>query len=183
MTELRTKLDAISVDKERTTGDILDEIKESLEISGYNVADEDRDKPWGGYVRLDSRQADIFVKDFFPHLTGNQIRLGIKDAELSPKLLLVAPEQRLSLQYHLRRSEIWRFLTKGSYNKSLSDDGGEVIEAKKDEIVQFVTQARHRLIGAAATYTLVAEVWQHSNPQHTSDEEDIIRLQDDYDRG
>jgi mannose-6-phosphate isomerase len=182
MTELLGKLETISFDKERTKASIIDEIKKLLETSGYEIAEENRDKPWGGYIRLDSKEADVFIEDFFPHLSLDQIKLGVGDAELSPKLLLVAPEQRLSLQYHLRRAEIWRFLNDGAYNKSAGDYAGEVIKAKKDSIVQFITQERHRLIGATANYTLVAEIWQHSDPKHISDEDDIIRLQDDYNR-
>lgn len=182
MTELRNKLDTIVVDKERSKEVVFSDIKQAVVDAGYKIAEENLEKPWGAYTRLDSDQADLFIKDFFPHLTGDQVRLGVKEAELSPKLLLVAPSQRLSLQYHTRRAEIWRFLTKGAYNKSLSDDSGEVIEASKDEVVQFVTQARHRLIGATATYTLVAEIWQHTDQNNISDEDDIIRLEDDYSR-
>jgi len=29
---------------------------------------------------------------------------------------------------------------------------------------------------------LVAEIWQHTDPKHPSNEEDIVRLQDDFGR-
>jgi hypothetical protein len=40
---------------------------------------------------------------------------------------------------------------------------------------------RHRLIGFE-TWGVVAEFWQHTDPTNPSNEEDIIRLQDDYSR-
>jgi hypothetical protein len=29
---------------------------------------------------------------------------------------------------------------------------------------------------------MVAEIWQHTDPNHPSDEDDIVRLQDDFGR-
>ena len=40
---------------------------------------------------------------------------------------------------------------------------------------------RHRLIGLA-NWGLVAEIWQHTDVNHPSDEADIVRLQDDFGR-
>ncbi len=40
---------------------------------------------------------------------------------------------------------------------------------------------RHRLIGLNKT-SVVAEIWQHTDANHPSDEEDIIRVQDDFGR-
>ena len=40
---------------------------------------------------------------------------------------------------------------------------------------------RHRLIGLES-WGIVAEFWQHTNAQKPSNEDDIIRLQDDYAR-
>jgi hypothetical protein len=30
---------------------------------------------------------------------------------------------------------------------------------------------------------LVAEIWQHTDPDHPSNEDDIVRVQDDFGRG
>ena len=38
---------------------------------------------------------------------------------------------------------------------------------------------RHRLIGLDET-SVVAEIWQHTVPNHPSDEDGIIRVQDDF---
>ena len=40
---------------------------------------------------------------------------------------------------------------------------------------------RHRLIGLNKT-SVVAEIWQHTDATHPSDEDDIIRVQDDFGR-
>ena len=40
---------------------------------------------------------------------------------------------------------------------------------------------RHRLIGLNET-SIVAEIWQHTDANHPSDENDIIRVKDDFGR-
>ena len=151
--------------------------------AGYSIADVDDTKPWGGYVRFDYKDGDRFISEFFPDINPEQARLGIPDAELSPKILLVEPKQRLSWQVHGRRAERWKFLNEGGYHKSTNaDDPGNLIEAQAGDEVQFEAGECHRLVGAEDTYTFVAEIWQHSDKNNPSDEADITRLQDDYQR-
>ena len=83
-------------------------IRDAIEDLGYTVVDKDEEKPWGAYYRLDSNEADRFISEFFPGLSGTEARLGRDGLELSPKFLLVAPAQRLSWQLHKRRAERWR---------------------------------------------------------------------------
>jgi len=40
---------------------------------------------------------------------------------------------------------------------------------------------RHRLIGLN-DFGVVAEIWQHTDVNNPSDENDIVRIQDDYGR-
>ena len=150
--------------------------------AGYQIVEKNTEKPWGAYLRIDSSQADEFVNDFFPGLTPDEARLGIEGAELSPKFLIVKPDQRLSWQYHDRRAERWCFLTPGGYRKSLTDDESERVEVQPGEIVQFERGERHRLEGRFDGIVVVAEIWQHSQPDAPSDEDDIVRLADDYQR-
>ena len=182
MNELSRNLQAItnnnSVDKEAFVGEIAGYVTDA----GYTIVELNDKKPWGAYIRLASDEADRFVNEFFPGLTPEEARLGMKDAELSPKLLIVAPEQRLSWQYHDRRAERWTFLTEGGYNKSMTDDEGEVIIAQPDHVVQFAKGERHRLVGVDGKYAIVAEIWQHADATAPSNEEDIVRLADDYNR-
>ena len=158
-------------------------IRDAIDDLGYTVVDQDEEKPWGAYYRFDSSEADRFIGEFFPGLSATEARLGGEGLELSPKLLLVSPGQRLSWQLHKRRAERWRFLNKGAYYKSVTDEQGERVVAEPGHVVQFAKGERHRLCAYDdETYTLVAEIWQHVSPEHPSDEADIIRLQDDYKR-
>jgi len=50
---------------------------------------------------------------------------------------------------------------------------GDQIKLKQGE--------RHRLIGLD-DYCLVAEIWQHTDKNNPSNEEDIVRVQDDFGR-
>lgn len=178
-TDLKNYLETeLPNEKEQLTADVIT----SLQAAGYEVVETNTSKPWGSYVRIHNDQADDFVREFFPGLSSEEARLGIEGAELSPKILIVAPGQRLSWQYHHRRAERWTFLTDGGYNKSLDDDPGDSVIARAGDVVQFETGERHRLNGLDTGYVVVAEIWQHTDPAAPSDEDDIIRLYDDYAR-
>jgi mannose-6-phosphate isomerase len=161
----------------------LKRVEDMIDELGYTVVETDTTKPWGGFYRLKDEEAGKFIAEFFPGLTMKEAMLGQTDAKLSPKFLLVAPGQRLSWQYHHRRAERWHFLMKGAYYKSMTDKQGRRVEAPAGTIVQFAQGERHRLTSFDDdSYTLVAEIWQHTEPEHVSDESDIVRLADDYSR-
>lgn len=158
-------------------------IRETLEQElGYHFSDVDESKPWGAYYRMVDEEADRFLGEFFTDMNPTEARLGNPDLILSPKILVVAPGQRLSWQHHAYRAERWHFLTAGGYHRSETNEQGELIEAKAGDVVQFETGERHRLVGMPGNYTLVAEVWQHTDPAHPSEEADIVRVADDYKR-
>jgi mannose-6-phosphate isomerase-like protein (cupin superfamily) len=181
MSELPSALRERDVQHE-TAAQLVAELEELISTNGYEVVEKNDAKPWGAYLRLAADDADRFVEDFFPGLDPTEARLGVEGAELSPKFLVVTPGQRLSWQYHDRRAERWCFLTQGAYRKSVTDDEGDRIVAEAGEVVQFVTGERHRLEGMPDSLVLVAEIWQHVDPQNPSNEDDIIRLSDDYKR-
>ena len=182
MNELSRNLQAIqnnsSVDKEAFIGEIAGYITDA----GYTITEIDDKKPWGAYIRMASSDADRFLEEFFPGLSPEEARLGIKTAELSPKFLIVAPGHRLSWQYHERRAERWSFLTEGGYKRSATDDENDVVIAEPNHVVQFAMGERHRLVGLDNKYVIVAEIWQHADKALLSDEADIVRLADDYNR-
>lgn len=182
MTELKTKLENIDLRAVRQSDDICKEVAELLIDSNYHVVIEDYSRPWGGFNQLSNMDADRFIGEFFPGLTPEEARLGNSNSELSPKILIVKPSQRLSWQYHDRRAERWSYITAGGFFKSLTDDQGELQLAKPNDIVQFKKSERHRLVGSDDHYTLVAEIWQHMSPIELSNEGDIVRLEDDYSR-
>lgn len=95
---------------------------------------------------------------------------------------MVKPHQRLSWQYHHRRSEIWT-VSEGEVGviTSETDKPGELRVLTKGDLIQLGQGERHRLVGLDQ-WAVVAEIWQHTDPENPSDEEDIVRLQDDYGR-
>lgn len=173
---INTELHSHDTDKEA----LISNITKQLSETGYTPVEINNTKPWGSYIRLANSDAEQFLNEYFPGISLEEAQLGVEGAELSPKILIVSPGQRLSWQYHFNRAERWRFLTDGAYRKSSTDIEGERIEALADTIVQFTQGERHRLEGLMAQYVFVAEIWQHINPTKLSDEEDIIRIQDDY---
>ena len=161
----------------------LTRVRDMIDELGYTIVEADESKPWGGFYRLDDDEAGRFIAEFFPGLTMEEAMLGKTDVKLSPKFLLVSPGQRLSWQYHHRRAERWHFLMGGAYYKSRNDDPKRRHTAPAGHIVQFARGERHRLCAQDdENYTLVAEIWQHTDPASPSDEADIVRLQDDYRR-
>lgn len=182
MSSLKNELLNLNVEADITKSDFVQQLKDIINNSEYKIVELNSDKPWGAYFRFGDNQADEFVKEFFPGLSIEEARLNIPDAALSPKFLITAPGQRLSWQYHNRRAERWAFLTDGIYYKSETDEPGELTTAKSGDVVQFLQSERHRLVGASDGYTIVAEIWQHVDPLKSSDEDDIIRLADDYSR-
>ena len=81
------------------------QVKNHFEYFGYNIVDFDFKRPWGGFLVIDENQAKKFADQFFEDITIDSLKIGGK---LSPKLLIVNSNARLSWQYHFRRSEIWR---------------------------------------------------------------------------
>lgn len=181
MSELSKHLSNINTHKSVEKLQIVDQIHDCIKANNYTVVEVNHEKPWGAYFRLHNDDADMFVEEFFPELDPIEARMGNESLELSPKILLVSPEQKLSWQYHNRRAEAWAFLNEGAYCNSLNDEQGEQQGTSAGDMVQFAKNERHRLIGRA-TYTLVAEIWQHTDSDNPSDEDDIVRLADDYAR-
>lgn len=182
MSELKNNLSEINTDKTVEKQQIVAEINELINASDYNLVELDDSRPWGAFFKLNNSDADKFVTEFFPEISLNEARLGNDQLELSPKILLVSPDQELSWQYHNRRAELWAFLNEGAVKRSLNDEQGETEVINGGEIVKLATAERHRLIGRTALYTIVAEIWQHTDPNMPSSEDDIIRLHDNYGR-
>ncbi len=182
MPELLNQLTNLDIHANVEKQQLVHDVQEAILANNYNIVELDDKRPWGAYFRFDSDEADRFVEEFFPGLDGTEARLGDDSLELSPKILLASPDQRLSWQYHNHRAERWSFLTPGFYYRSLTDTAGESRSANPSEVVQFAKKERHRLVGAVAAYTLVAEIWQHTDRNMPSTESDIVRVQDDYAR-
>ena len=158
---------------------ILHGIFKLIQSLGFSIVSKDFSRPWGGFLVIDETQAQDFSNKFFEGLDVNTLKIGGK---LSPKILIVKPEARLSWQYHNRRAEIWQVF-KGSAGiiRSDSDEENEMKTYSEGDQIVLQQGERHRLIGLD-DYCVVAEIWQHTDINHPSDEEDIIRVQDDFGR-
>ena len=159
--------------------DISKDVELLLSKNNLNIISKDIDRPWGGFYVLDESQVQHFASLFFNNLDVSKLSLSGK---LSPKILVIKPKKRLSWQYHYRRSEIWSVI-KGDILVSKSDDNieRELINLKVGGQIEIAKEERHRIIGTDK-YALVAEIWIHTDKDNPSDEEDIVRIQDDFDR-
>jgi len=154
-------------------------LKKEIESLGFRVIAQDFERPWGAFLVIEEDQAQTFSNYFFKGLDVNTLKIGGK---LSPKILIVQPKARLSWQYHKRRAEIWQ-LYKGSAGIVRSNTNIENPMKIYNEGAQIVLLQgeRHRLIGLD-DFCVVAEIWQHTDADYPSDEDDIVRVQDDFGR-
>ena len=150
-----------------------------IKSKGFKINSKDFERPWGGFLVIDESQAQDFSNQFFKGLDVQTLKIGGK---LSPKILIVSPDVRLSWQYHHRRAEIWR-VYKGTAGiiRSNTDNIGELEVLNECDQVRLQQGERHRLVGLASR-ALVAEIWQHTDPENPSDEDDIVRVSDDFGR-
>lgn len=152
---------------------------ELLEGLNFTIVKEDLSRPWGGFYVIDETQAAAFAKQFFPEEDFEELKISEK---LSPKILMVAPNKRLSWQYHHRRAEIWRCINgEVAVATSVTDEEEQKHVLKVGDKIKLSQGQRHRLIGLHG-WGIVAEIWQHTDAANPSDEDDIVRLQDDFGR-
>lgn len=159
--------------------ELYSSVSKKLSDQGLTVVAADKQRPWGGFFVIDEDEAQEFANTYFDGLDVSGLRVAGK---LSPKILLVKPNARLSWQYHHRRKETWR-VVEGPVGiaRSLTDEQSIVESFQTGETVVMEMGERHRLIGLES-WGVVAEFWQHTDPDNPSDEDDIVRVQDDYDR-
>jgi mannose-6-phosphate isomerase-like protein (cupin superfamily) len=158
---------------------IFENIKNELIENKFDIISMDLSRPWGGFFVISEEQAQKFADTYFECLDVLSLKISGK---LSPKILIVAPGMRLSWQYHFRRAEIWRVISgQAGIKKSFNDEEGtlEVLNIGDKVILQ--QGERHRLIGLD-DFAVIAEIWQHTDANIPSDEDDIVRVQDDFDR-
>lgn len=159
--------------------EIFVQTEKTVTEAGFTIINRDEHRPWGGFFVIEESQAAAFTKKYFDGIDIETLKISGK---LSPKFLMVAPEKRLSWQYHHRRAEIWKVLTgRVGVMTSDTDTQGLVKEYDPGALITLKQGERHRLIGLH-TWGVIAEIWQHTDPVHPSDEDDIVRVQDDFDR-
>lgn len=98
----------------------------------------------------------------------------VSNETVTVKTLTVLPGQRLSLQRHAGRSEMWHVLEGTGLEATVGSDTSSLALG---DYVWIPTGAIHRLANPGTDRGVVLEIaFGHF------DEEDIERLQDDYDR-
>jgi len=163
----------------KTKNEVFESVGQVLEKLNFKVVQEDMNRPWGGFFVIEESQAAQFANYFFPDESVDQLKISEK---LSPKILMVAPGKRLSWQYHHRRAEIWKCIDgQVAVATSETDIESEQHTLNVNDIIKLKQGERHRLIGLD-DWAVIAEIWQHTNADHPSDEDDIVRVQDDFGR-
>ena len=158
---------------------LFETIQNQLETNHFEIVSKDHNRPWGGFFVIAEEQAQQFANQYFDGLDVSTLKRG---GALSPKILVVAPEKRLSWQYHHRRAEIWRVIQgQAGIKRSPNDAEGELEILNIGDTITLQQGERHRLIGLD-DYAVIAEIWQHTDADHPSDEDDIVRVQDDFGR-
>ena len=75
--------------------------RKEIETLGFKIIGYDFNRPWGGFLLIDESQSKEFISKF---ISNEDLKIENK---VSPKILIVNPNSRLSWQYHYRRKEIW----------------------------------------------------------------------------
>jgi len=150
-------------------------------------------KPWGGFVKFDPACLAAFRRAYWKKGLNEQWQESLRSLwkamrsarglALDAKLLLVAPGQRFSLQEHERRAELWRVL-EGPVDVVMGEDEEHLRdhEVRPGEIIRIPERTLHRAAAPVSSWGVIAEFWQHIDPAHPSDEDDVIRHADDYER-
>ena len=157
----------------------LNEIEDEIKELGFEIISKDFNRPWGGFLVINEKQVQEFANQFFDGINIQTLKIGGK---LSPKILIIKPNSKLSWQYHYRREEIWKvFKGKVGISRSHDNEQSPIVKLDEGNQVKLLKGERHRLIGLD-NYAVLAEIWQHTDPNNPSDENDIVRLSDDYGR-
>ena len=159
--------------------EVFKTVRSFLDANHLTIIDFDDTRPWGGFFVIHESQAAQFADLFFKDVPESK---SSGSGKLSPKILIVEGNKRLSWQYHHRRAEIWKVISgRAGVITSADDQEGEIQLKKKDDVIILKQGERHRLTGAGQ-WGIIAEVWQHTDRSHPSDEDDIVRVQDDFGR-
>lgn len=159
--------------------ELFNKVEHKLKEQGFKIDAIDNTRPWGGFFVINEGQSQKFANQYFEGLDVQDLKISGK---LSPKILVVSPSKRLSWQYHMRRAEIWRVIDgEVGVVTSDTDQEHELKIMKVGDTIRLRQGERHRLVGLGV-YGVIAEIWQHTEADNPSDEEDIIRVQDDFGR-
>lgn len=151
--------------------ELIEKTEKWLAENNLSISSKDDKRPWGAFWHITPESLNHFLDLFFPGFNTQGLFV-------SPKILLVEANKRLSLQLHHKRSEKWHVI-QGPV-KVIANNKELIVNPNEDVVLN--VEENHRLCGLD-NYGLVAEVWIHTNPQDPSIEDDIVRLEDDFNRG
>ena len=159
--------------------EVFKKVRQFLEVNHFTIINSDKSRPWGGFYVIDESQSQKFIDHFFNDAADSDKK---SSGKISPKILIVEKEKRLSWQYHHRRAELWKVIGgEAGVITSDSDTENEVQTKQPGDIIKLKQGERHRLIGLN-NWGVIAEIWKHTDPAQPSDEDDIVRVQDDFGR-
>ena len=79
-------------------------------------------------------------------------------------------------------AEIWKLVAgEAGVITSETDAEGPLQTLKMGEIIRLNCGQRHRLVGLKG-WGMISEIWQHTDASQPSNEDDIVRVQDDFGR-
>lgn len=159
--------------------DVFEQVDKYLQENGFNIMTKDQTRPWGGFYVIDESQSDKFIEFFLKDIPEAKTQ---SIGKVSPKILIVEPGKRLSWQYHHRRSEIWKVIAgEAGVVTSETDEENPMKIKKLNDAIILKKGERHRLIGTNG-WGILAEIWQHTDTENPSNEDDIVRVTDDFGR-
>ncbi|MEX2464067.1 MAG: phosphoheptose isomerase [Balneolaceae bacterium] len=169
----------LRIAKDSDKDSVFEQVEKTLREKGISIQSKDDKRPWGGFIVIASGSLNDFLDLFFD---DERLKKNRDSLPLSPKILIVEPHKRLSWQYHERRSEIWSVVSgEVGFISSNNDLQGPVVKKREGDLIKLKQGERHRLIGLD-DWGIIAEIWQHTDPENPSNEEDIIRVDDDFGR-
>ncbi len=159
--------------------EVINYYRDILKSHSIGIDHIEYDRPWGGEIWVKNEFSSSFQDIYF---AGTKYSDEDLQGPPTPKFLIVAPGGRLSWQYHNRRQEIWRVVT-GPVGVILnnSDFMPDMNIFTTGSMLEIGQESRHRLVGLD-NWGVVAEIWKHNDASNISDENDIIRIKDDYGR-
>ena len=157
---------------------VFNEIRAELSRQNLPIISNEA-RPWGGFFVIDESCVNNFINEYFPSLNKTEL---LAENKLSPKILIVEAGKRLSWQYHHRRAELWKVIGgEVGIVKSDSDEENPLERFSNGDLIKLRKGERHRLVGLDG-WGIIAEIWQHTDRDQPSDEDDIVRLNDDFGR-
>lgn len=162
-----------------TKEEVFQQVEKFLQSKDFKIITHDQTRPWGGFFVIDEDQSSEFIETFLkdiPEAKSQSI------GKVSPKILVVEPGKRLSWQYHHRRSEVWKVIYGEAGVVTSETDAENPMQTKKlNDVIILKKGERHRLIGTEG-WGVIAEIWQHTDSENPSNEDDIVRVTDDFGR-